>query len=226
MRRIVTLLLVCLTCTLPSLARAGTFSLPLRSLGDWQILSYRTIPSNDFHASSEGLLIHVDRSASPAVFKLPHAMDVVGLQVSGRILSGRMNVSPEQQGKSGSDDYSLRVGLVEAGSHKLNLVERMLGSLWLSGLNRIVPPGVGVSGVQFYNVGTASSQIGRTLQSPWTGLFHQTVVAVPDDRGQFTFRVPLAPPATVLAIWIASDGNETHSTFDVLVQSLELITVP
>ena len=51
----------------------------------------------------------------------------------------------------------------------------------------------------------------------------QTVVAVPDKAGHFEFTKHLPHPLKVIALWISSDGDDTHSSFSVTIKHLQLV---
>lgn len=52
----------------------------------------------------------------------------------------------------------------------------------------------------------------------------QTVLAVPDAGGYFAFTNQFDQPLKGVAVWISSDGDDTHSSFGVTLDQLELRT--
>jgi hypothetical protein len=210
---------------LPAIAVAATVSIPLTQSNGWQFLHYRKIPPNSFRATSAGLEIGVTNSAAPAVFPLPHPLLVTELRARGTIM-GSLNMPPGEQGKKGFDDYTVRVGLVEAGSRTLNWWEKKIAAGWLKRLFALAPRGTGISRIDFFNVGTDPRQIGQTRTHPLSDLIQETVVAVPDATGHFAFTNHFVPPADVLAVWIACDGDDTKSSFAVTLNQVELDTRP
>ncbi|MDE3067035.1 MAG: hypothetical protein KGJ60_05725 [Verrucomicrobiota bacterium] len=213
-----------LVCVAPA-ARDGTFALPLTQTNGWQFLQYRKIPPNTFRCISAGLVIGGTNSAAPAVFPLTNELTITELRVSGKI-SGSLKVPPDKQGANEFDDYTLRMGLVEPGTRTLSWWEKMTAADWVKKLFALAPPGTGIRKIHFFNVGTDAAQIGRSQVCSSDGLMEQAVVAVPDADGHFTFTNRFAKPVNVVALWISSDGDDTHSPYAVTLNRVELETTP
>jgi hypothetical protein len=202
-------------------ASAESFSVPLHGTNGWLFLNYRKIPPNTFRAGPAGLEIGVTNSAAPAVFPLPNPVPVKQLRVSGKIV-GSLKMPSGKQGGKGFDDYAIRVGLVESGARTLSRREKLVAAEWVKKLFALAPRGMGISRIHFFNVGTEAKQIGHTRTHPLSDLMEETVVAVPDAAGRFTFSQRFEQPVNVLALWIASDGDDTKSAFSVTLEELEL----
>src|SRR5436190_23387565 len=129
---------------------------------------------------------------------------------------------PGKQGEKGFDDYVMRVGLVESGSRTLTRGEKLVAAEWVKKLFALAPRGTGISGIHFFNVGTDRKQVGRSRTHPLSDLMEETIVAVPDATGRFTFNHQFAQPLRVLAVWIASDGDDTKSSFAVALNEVQL----
>ncbi|HZI32772.1 MAG TPA: hypothetical protein VFF11_10555, partial [Candidatus Binatia bacterium] len=200
-----------------------TFVLPLAQTNGWQFLKYRKIPSNTFHCTPTGLVIGVTNSAAPAVFPLTNELSVVKIRVRGTI-SGSLKVPPGKQGQKGFDDFVLRVGLVEPGTHTLSWWQKRVAADWVKKLFSLTPSGKGISKIHFFNVGTDAAQIGRNWTYNSGVPMEQTVVAVPDAGGFFTFTNSFAKPLDVIAIWISSDGDDTHSSFSITLSQAQFTT--
>jgi hypothetical protein len=218
-------LLIFLLVSFAVVAPGGTLVLPLTRTNGWQFLKYRQIPSNTFHCTSAGLVIGVTNSAAPAVFPLTNELHVVGFSVSGKI-SGSLNVTPDKQGEKEFDDFTLRLGLVEPGTRTLSWWEKLTAADWVKKLFSLAPPGMGISKIHSYNVGTVAAQIGRSWAYDSDVPMEQTVVAVPDADGHFTFTNRFNQPFKVIAVWISSDGDDTHSLFVVTLKRVEFKTTP
>src|SRR4051812_49060710 len=197
------------------------FFVPLDRTNGWQFLNYRKIPPNTFQVSPVGLEIGVTNSAAPAVFPLPGPFPVKELRVSGKI-TGRLKMSPGKQGEKGFDDYTIRVGLVEAGSRTLTRREKLVAAEWVKKLFALAPRGTGISRIHFFNVGTDAKQTGRSRTHPLSDLLEERIVTVPDATGRFAFSNRFEQPMNVLAVWIASDGDDTKSSFAVTLNEVEL----
>lgn len=204
-------------------ALGGTFVLPLAQTNGWQFLKYRKIPSNTFHCTPEGLVIGVTNSAAPAVFPLTNEFSVVKISVSGQV-SGSLKVPPGKQGQKGFDDFVLRVGLVEPGTHTLSWWQKRVAADWVKKLFSLAPSGKGISKIHFFNVGTDAAQIGRNWIYNSGVPMEQTVVAVLDADGHFAFTNRFAKPIKAIAVWISSDGDDTHSSFTVTLNKVRFTT--
>jgi len=196
-------------------------ALPLTIPSSWVSLAYRGIPPNTLEISSEGLRIRVDRSAGPIVHRLAQPVTVAGLRARGRII-GTLATDAVRQGTPGQDDFALRIGLVEAGTRRPTFVQRRLSPAWVRHLFSLAPPGAGVSQIRFFNLGLQSSQIGWSRRHPLSELLSEEVVAAPNGDGRFDFIVETAP-LEALGIWLAADGDDTGSTFEVALEHLSLI---
>jgi hypothetical protein len=213
----------CLGVFTAQLTRADVLNIPLDRTNGWQFLSYRKIPPNQFDATQSGLKIGVTNSASPAVFPLGRPMLITELRATGSIV-GSLKMPAGMQGQKGFDDYTVRIGLVESGKHTLNWREKLAAADWVKKLFALAPRGMGVSRIRFFNIGADSRQVGQSRIHPSSDLIEETVVATTDANGHFTFTRRFAQPLDVLAIWIASDGDDTKSSFQVTLQSLQLET--
>ncbi|HKI69024.1 MAG TPA: hypothetical protein VKA67_05505, partial [Verrucomicrobiae bacterium] len=127
-------------------------------------------------------------------------------------------------GEKGFDDYTLRVGLVEPGTQRLNWWEKMTAADWVKKLFSLAPPSTGIGRIHFFNVGTDATQIGRKRMYSRDGLMEQMVVAVPDADGNFTFTNHFDKPLRVIAVWVSCDGDDTHSSFAVTIRQVAFAT--
>ena len=197
---------------------------PLNDQNRWHELRYGKIPPHTLRFSESGLEISVRRSAMPLLCPLPQQVRVHSIHVKGRII-GSLEVAPEKQGKKGYDDYSLRVGLVEPGAATLTARERRAAADWVKSLFDLAPAGRGIAKVHFLNLGVDSSEIGRTRQHPMSKLLEEEIVAAPKPDGSFEVVRNFNPPMEVCAIWISADGDDTKSTFQTVINQIELETL-
>ena len=191
----------------------------------WQVLRYKNIPANSVDFSTLGLRIQVDHSAASLVYPLSAPMAVARLAVRGRV-DGDLRIAPRRQGEEGFDDYVLRAGLVLTGDRRLGFLSRMFAPEWVKKLYALAPPNQGVSKVRFFNIGTAPDQIGQRRVHPDSDLFEEEVVDVLRADGTFELDVPLVPTVEAVAVWLSSDGDDSGSTFTVLVDRITLWTAP
>ncbi len=198
-------------------------AVPLGSDQGWEVLRFSRIPANNATFSEAGLRIEVKRSASPLIYRLPTPRRLQRLRAHGR-LEGRLEVTADRQGQKGFDDYALRLGVVEAGPRRLGFFERTFAADWVRKLYSLAPPGTGISQVRFFNLGVDPRQIGQQRWHPLSALLHETVIEVPRADGTFALEVPFEPPIETMALWIAVDGDDTGSSFTLVIEAIELET--
>ena len=225
LRQVREFFLGCLTLWLSTAAVAAEVpagsKLPLGDSEGWQVLQFRTLPPHRLRFSAAGLEMAVDGSAMPVIYPLPKAMQVREVRVKGRV-EGALQVPAGRQGEEKFDDYVFRIGLVESGSRRLNVLERALAPAWVRKLHDLAPKGGGISRIHFLNVGAEQGQVGKRRQHPLSELIAEEVVAAQRPDGRFDFVHPLERPLETLAVWLSSDGDDTRSKFTVLVESIEL----
>lgn len=81
---------------------------------------------------------------------------------------------------------------------------------------------MGISHVRFLNLGTATEQIGQRRRHPSSELLHEEVVAIPESDGRLDFSADFVPPVPLVALWISADGDDTQSTYVIVLNSIEL----
>jgi hypothetical protein len=216
------LLLLVLFASPASAQSDRTLTIPLNDQGKWQVLQYRKIPPHKVRFASTGLEMRVERSAMPLVHPVAKPFATKRIRVRGRV-EGMLDVPPGRQGEEGYDDYVFRVGLVEPGSRTLGSIQRRFVADWVRKLYELAPPGGGISGIHFFNVGAEKAHLQRTRQHPLSDLIREQVVALPRPDGRIDFEHVLAQPLQTIAIWLSSDGDDTKSTFAVRVEAIELL---
>lgn len=204
-----------------SVVCTALLALPLASPLDWIEWGYRGLARHEVTRSAAGLRVSVNHSAGAIAYRLQAPVTVTGLSATGR-LEGRLAVTGPLQGQPGHDDYALRVGLVTKGDRRLGFFQRRLAPAWVRTLHDMAPAGSGISDVQFFNLGVEGATLNRQRRHPLHELLRETVVAVPCSDGTFSFTVALNTPVEVLGIWIGTDGDDTRSTFTLLLTSLTL----
>jgi hypothetical protein len=196
-------------------------AIPLDDQGKWQVLQYSRIAPHKVQFTSAGLHMTVERSAMPLVYPLPQPFATKRIRVKGRV-DGGLNIPPGRQGEEGYDDYVFRAGLVEPGSRTLGAIQRRFVADWVRKLYELAPPGGGISGIHFFNVGAEKAHLHRQRQHPLSDLIREQVVALPRADGRIDFEHVLPQPRQTIAIWLSSDGDDTRSAFTVRVEAIEL----
>lgn len=196
--------------------------IPTHSLTDWKTEKFSSVPKNETTASFNGLLIQVKRSAGPIIFPLKSKIKIFGFKIRGEFQDLPKISNPSQQGEKGFDDYPLRLGFVVPGERKLSGFKKMMAAQWVKNLYEQVKDGDGIDSVQFFNVTQNPQQVGKTRKHPASDLFQEKFFAAVKHSGPFAYDYQFEKPLEAIAIWLSIDGDDTKSTFNVLVSSLEL----
>lgn len=195
---------------------------PLDSAAGWEVLNFSRIPPNEVTFGAAGLRIDVRRSAGPVVYPLAAPVTVSRVKARGFVSQPLALSAPGVQGQSGSDDYAVRVGLVEAGTRRLGRIQRVAAAAWVKRLFALAPVGAGISQVRFLNVAEPGGPIGVARRHPASDLLYEQVVTTLDAQRRFVIDHQLERPTQVVALWLSSDGDDTASTFSVTLEQLEL----
>ncbi|MBU6402152.1 MAG: hypothetical protein KGS61_17675 [Verrucomicrobia bacterium] len=209
----------------PSSLLSALLVLPVTHPEGWHLLKFDRIPANQLSFTDKGLRIRVRNSAGPVVRMLAKRAVLDRVSVQGWY-SGELHVPPGRQGEKHFDDYVLRLGLIEPGPHRLSAIQTRLAPQWIHTLQQMLPSDSGVRKIYCLDVGNDPARIGKEHDSASSPLFRERVVAVPDADGRFAFSVRLRHPTPTIGIWIGSDGDDSHSSFTVLLEKVELNAVP
>jgi len=206
---------------LNTLVLAGVIALPVQHEGNWQLLEYNRLDANQVTFTDQGMAVTVDQSASPIIYPLDHPKSVTGVTVTGN-LSDLLNVAADRQGQQGSDDFSLKIGLVVAGDKTLNAVQKLFSAKWVRKLYDLAPEGTGVDKIYFLNAVQHKGLLGQQRQHPLSDLIYENNVWLLDKTGDFTLNYKLADPQKVIAVWLSIDGDDTRSSYTTTIKSLLL----
>ncbi len=187
----------------------------------WQALKYKNIRANRVSQIKGGLQIEIDSSASPLIFVFDEPQTIRDISVMGKM--GRLPVIPEgvQQGDKGADDFPFRLGLVLEGEKKLNFGQKLIAAEWVKILFALAPSDTGIDHVKFLNLANPG-YIGwqQREQAGGKGLFTETIVNQVNPEENFDLNYTLPMPASVIALWISADGDDTDSDFALTVNSI------
>jgi len=206
---------------LNTLVLAGAIALPMQHEGNWQLLEYSRLDANQVIFTDQGMKVTVDQSASPIIYPLDDPQTVTGVTVTGN-LSNLLNVAADRQGQQGSDDFSLKIGLVVAGDKTLNAVQKLFSAKWVRKLYDLAPEGTGVDKIYFLNAVQQKGLLGQQRQHPLSDLIYENNVWLLDKTGDFTLNYKLADPQKVIAVWLSIDGDDTRSSYTTTIKSLLL----
>jgi hypothetical protein len=167
------------------------------------------------------MTVTVDQSASPIIYPLDDPQTVTRVTVTGN-LSNLLNLPADSQGQQGSDDFSLKIGLVVAGDKALNEVQKLFSAKWIQKLFDLAPEGTGVDKIYFLNAVQYEDFLGQQRQHPLSDLIYENNVWLLDKTGDFTLTYNLENPQKVIAVWLSIDGDDTQSSYTTTIKSLLL----
>jgi hypothetical protein len=200
---------------------AAAFVVPLQQVDSWQLLQYSKIEPNRVIFSQQGMTVNVKGSASPIIYPLDQPRLVSRVEVSGS-LSELLALDANKQGLEGSDDFSLKVGLVVAGDKTLNGLQKLFSAKWITTLFELAPQGSGIENIYFLNAVQGSTMLGQQRQHPLSDLIYENNVWLLDKPGNFAMSYTLDKPLKVIAIWLSIDGDDSRSNFSTVISSLRL----
>lgn len=191
-------------------------------LSDWHIERYAHIPENTVSISASGMKVSVRESAGPIVYAFHEVRQINGFRIRGSF-SALPKISGADSGNEGIvDDFPLRVGFVVAGDKHLGFFQRLTAPDWVKHLYASAPAGIGLDRVQFYTLSLRPELVGRSRIHPDSDLVHETFFAAVSTPGPFHYDYRLPKALNAVAVWIAMDGDDTHSDYDVTLTDLEI----
>tara|TARA_B110001454_G_scaffold218991_1_gene249124 strand:- start:167661 stop:168323 length:663 start_codon:yes stop_codon:yes gene_type:complete len=196
--------------------------IPTNNLTEWKTEKFSGVPKNETAVSPGGLYVKVKNSAGPLIFPLKSKTKFVGFKIRGEFKGLPKITNPSLQGEKGFDDYPLRLGFVIPGEKKLSGFKKMIAAQWVKNLYEQVEDGIGIDSVHFFNVTQNTQQVGKIRTHPASDLFHEEFFAEVKHSGPFAYDFQFQKPIEAIAIWLSIDGDDTKSTFDVLISGLEL----
>jgi len=187
----------------------------------WELLKYSKIRPNVVKFEPKKMIINVNNSASPLIYKLSDPLLVSNILINAKII-GKIKLNGVQQGEKGADDFLLRVGLVYEGEEKLGYFRQMMAPSWVVKLFNLAPSGIGISRIRFFNVFSDKNLINKERVHPQSELITEKFVIQEPLDGNLNIAIPVSSQKKVLALWISCDGDDTTSHFSIEIKDLEL----
>lgn len=193
----------------------------------WKQLKFTKIRPNTISGNKDQLVLDVDQSSSPLVYKLDQVLKFKAILVEGEILDGQLNLPlGQKQGlfknkKSVTDDYVLRFGLVLKGKNKKPPVPGFLLASWIKEMFKLAPSGVGVDVIYFLKVANRPEDVGETRNHPLSDYLYEEAVTSA-ETGPFKIEKSFEPKKEILGFWISANGEGTKSKFKTKITKIEL----
>lgn len=197
------------------------FLMPLT--GDrWIHLPFEKIEPNLVDHRDGRLTIQVEGSASALLGKLTEGTRVSRLEVTGTF-TGRLDLPEDRLWIKGYDDAILRVGVIESGDQRLSALQRSLAPDWLRQVeDQFRDTGNGVGIIHCAELMPEPGWVGKSRINPAAKLFHEKIVAAPGEDGRFHLVAEFDPPIAALGLWLQADGDDTGSSFTVVIDGLSI----
>lgn len=193
---------------------------------DWNQLRYSSLKSNKISGNKNELIIEVDKSSSPLIYKLDPILNFKTVIIQGEVLEGKLNLNGQKQGlfknkKSVTDDYVLRFGLVLKGNNKKPPIPGFLLASWIKEMFKLAPKGTGVDKIYFLKVVEDPTEIGQTRNHPLSEyLFEESVAS--NKNGKFKIEKTFTLQKELLGFWISANGEGTKSKFKTKITKIEI----
>ncbi len=195
----------------------------LGAAADWHALQFRRIPPIQHHVKNDQITLEVKTSAGGLVRRLPRGTRVKSLVVTGSV-RGELEVDENRLWERGHEDAYLRVGLIVQGGRSLSTLERLMAPAWICTMDDVLcADGSAPSAIRNHLLVPHASWIGKQRPNPNMKQLMDHIVATPGADGRFKMRVDLPEALDLVGLWLMADGDDSGSSFTVLVDSLELI---
>jgi len=213
-------LLVIGTLLISSTAASENIVIPLTAKSGWERLVYTNIKPNQISFEPTGMRLTINNSAGPIIYPLekPALIDSLSFTIN---ISGDIQLDHHLQGEQGVDDFVFRLGLVYEGERTLNFIQRATAADWVKRLYQLAPKDVGVSYIEFYNIYSDSRLRGGQRQTSG-GLIIENFTEFVSLNEDMQISIATTNTHRVLALWISADGDDTNSSFDVVVKQILL----
>lgn len=205
------LLLLCLLFSLGAQSEERIFFANSR----WTELKFNNILPNKVEYRTSSILVSVDSSASPLIYKLDNVTDVAGFEVTVEV-NGEL---PKQ--KSFEEDSFFRMGLVAIGDSHLGAMGKLFAPNWVQQLFELAPKGAGLDKIYFYSLAANEENLFAERIHPSSKYMYEKLIAV-KKTGLNVIKYTLPKSLKTAALWISIDGDNTKFKFTTEIKNIKL----
>jgi hypothetical protein len=188
---------------------------------EWFQIPYGNIPTH--HLSFEnGLSIDVNNSASALIYRLERPVKMKKIHLDLEQI-GSISYGENKVGEKKGDDFPFRLGLVVAGDKKLSWGQSLLAPSWVKELYKLAHDHDGLEKVYYFVVAQQSPLYTKRIH-PLSELLEEEIIGE-INNGIFNQEIILSKEMSekkVIALWVSSDGDDTHSKFKIIVKKINL----
>ena len=189
------------------------------NLKNWHLIKYKKISQNIIQNEKNKIIIKVQNSASPIVYKFDKIKKIKSIQLSAE-LKGKINYKGKSPGSKGADDFPLRIGLIIEGRKKLNFFQRTVAADWLLKLNNLAKKHKGFKNIYsliyYQDIPTFKKR-----KHPMSSYFIEEVAA-PFSKGVINYKHNFKSTQKVIGLWINADGDDTKSTYSIIINKIKI----
>lgn len=197
--------------------------LPMGQSDVWKRVDYANIPAHQVTRESTTMRIQIENSASPIVHTFHKPVWVTGVDVDASVKGSLIQIPKGiKQGQKSADDAVLRLGLIVRGDKKLNWLQRKIAPRWLLKLEKLMPQNYGINHVQFISTCLQKDLLHKKRTHYLDSSLKEECVTLLEKVGPFTLSKKWTQPLQVLGVWIATDGDDTQSRFELKINSIEI----
>lgn len=183
----------------------------------WTELKFNNILPNKVEYRTDSILVNVDSTASPLIYKLDDVTEVAGfealIEVSGELPT---------QGAFEEDSF-FRMGLVAIGESQLGTMGKLFAPNWVLQLFELAPKGAGLDKIYFFNLAANVENLNKERTHPDSKYMYEKQIAL-KKSGLNEIKYTLAKSLKTAAIWISIDGDNTKSKFTTEIKNIKLKT--
>lgn len=184
----------------------------------WTELKFNNIMPNKVEYRTDSILVKVEASASPLIYKLDEVTEVAGFEVLIDV-NGEL---PKQE--SFEEDSFFRMGLVAIGENHLGTMGKLFAPNWVLQLFDLAPKGVGLDKIYFFNLAANVENLHKERTHPDSKYMYEKQIAQ-KKPGLNELKYTLPKSLKTVALWLSIDGDNTKSKFTTEVKNIKLKTL-
>ena len=181
----------------------------------WTELKFNNILPNRVEYRTHSILVSVDSSASPLIYKLDNITEVAGFEATVEV-NGDL---PKQD--TFEEDSFFRMGLVAIGDSQLGTMGKLFAPNWVLQLFKLAPKGAGLDKIYFYSLAANEAILFAERIHPSSKYMYEKLIAI-KKPGLNVIKYSLPKSLKTAALWISIDGDNTKSKFTTEIKNIKL----
>jgi len=197
----------------------ATLAIPLAVDSGWQPLKYKRYAPSECRPEDGAIHMKLKNSSCALFYPLPSMTHVTGFELKAT-LKGALKPMKD---RFPLDAY-LRVGLLAQGERRLKWAEKQKTAEWVRKLFQFMPKDSGFDKVYFFNtIDRHDAMLAeRSTPDSYDLLWEKNIALREPNQESLNIRYELPKPMDILGVWLGADGDDSRSTFEVDVHTLDL----